>query len=235
MVRGLRAISFLSSLVLLAGLSRAAVPSPGPRGEGGESGCQFLALGVGRAEAATPPSNCCHFAGGVCGCRAGRAVCCKGQVSSSCPCAGSASRPEPQPPPVLRGGTAEVPVIQLRDLVFADQETSWPLQSGTSFRAEQRLWVWVDLHCPEGCQGQLASFGEREIRLSLYWYFDPGGGPILHEDRKAERTLRRDASPLRAAIPAVLSAGNWIAEVGYGPDRVCTRNEKCSFRVLVRP
>ena len=231
MLRGLRAFVLLISLVLPAGSSQPAIPSLAPRGAGGESQCRLLPLGARPAEAATAESNCCRFAGGVCGCRAGLAVCCKDQVLSSCPCGGAAARPGP--PSAFRGGAPENPVLQLRDLVFADQETSWPLGSGTAFRAGQRLWVWVDLQCPAACQNQLASFGEREIRLSVYWYFDPGGGPILHEDRKAERVLRRDASPLQAAIPAVLSAGNWIAEVGYGPDRVCTRDEKCSFRVRV--
>ncbi len=232
MLRGLRAFPLLLSLVLPAASSRPAIPSPEPGGRGAGSECGRLALAGGRAEAATVQSNCCHFAGGVCGCRAGRAVCCKDEVLSSCPCGGAASRPGP--PPAFRGDAPETPVLQLRDLGFGDQETSWPLLSGTPFRAGQRLWVWVDLHCPEACQNQLASLGEREIRLGVYWYFDPGGGPVLHEDRSAAHVLRRDAAPLRAAIPAVLPAGNWIAEVGYGPDRICTQDEKCSFRVRVR-
>jgi hypothetical protein len=70
--------------------------------------------------------------------------------------------------------------------------------------------------------------------VSVNWYFDPGADPILREDLRAEHVLHRAASPLRVAIPAMLPAGNWIAEIGYGPDRVCTRDEKCSFRLRVR-
>ena len=30
--------------------------------------------------------GCCSHHGGVCGCNAGRAVCCDGKLSPSCPC-----------------------------------------------------------------------------------------------------------------------------------------------------
>ncbi len=230
MVWGLHAFVLLLVLVLPGASSQPAIPSLAPAEPGAGSDCQILALGAGRAEAATAQSGCCHFAGGVCGCRAGRAVCCKGEVLSSCPCGRVGSRASPE----VRGEARETPVLRLRDLVFADQETNWPLVSTTPFRAGKPLWVWVDLHCAEACRNQLASFGEQAIRLSVHWYFDPGGDPILHEELVGERVLHRNASPLRAPIRALLSAGNWIAEVGHGPDRVCTQHEKCSFRVRVR-
>ena len=232
MVRGLLAFPVLLSLVLPGVSSRPAILSAAPGAGGADSECALLALGADHAEAAAAQGNCCRFAGGVCGCRGGRALCCKGEVLSSCPCGGAAVRPGP--PPAFRGDVRETPALQLRDLVFADQDSSWPLLRSTPFRAGQRLWVWIDLDCPEACRNQVASSGAREVRVSVHWYFDPGGDPISHEDLTAEHVLRSDASPLRAAIPAMLSAGNWIAEVGYGPDRVCTRDEKCSFRVQVR-
>jgi hypothetical protein len=232
MAQGLRAFVFLLGLALPGASGQPGIPSSAPEEPGLAGDCRLLALGAGRAEGATAQSGCCHFAGGVCGCRAGRAVCCKGDVLSSCPCGGAAARPGASPE--LRGDPRENPVLTLRDLVFAEQETNWPLVSTTPFRAGRPLWVWVDLHCPEACRNQLASFGEQEIRLSVHWYFDPGGDPISHEELTAQRALHRNASPLRAPIRALLSAGNWIAEIGHGPDRICTQDEKCSFRVRVR-
>jgi hypothetical protein len=36
------------------------------------------------------------------------------------------------------------------------------------------------------------------------------------------------------AIPVALPAGNWVAEVGYGADRVCLSDDTtCAFRLRV--
>ena len=226
MARGFRGLVLLLSL-LLAVSSHPDTLAP----DRWASECPPRALGVGRAEAAE--GGCCHFGGGVCGCRAGRAVCCKGQMSS-CPCGASAR--EESSPPTRQGPRGDEPVgpaLRLSTVVFTDQNSRPPLLSVTSFRMGQPVWVWVDLHCPDACRTQVASFGESEIALSLYWYFDPGSNPVLREDLKTERPLKLSASPLRAVIPARLMPGNWIAEIGYGPDRICTGDDpqRCSFRV----
>lgn len=228
MTRGVRGLVLLVALFLLAASNHPEAFSP----DRWASECARRVLGVGRAEAAD--GGCCHFGGGVCACRAGRAVCCKGGVSS-CPCGGSV---RPETPAVTREGPrGEGPAVQLSSVLFTDQDSQPPLVTRPSFRIGQTIWVWVDLHCPEACRTQLASFGESEIALSLYWYFDPGAGPVLREDLKTDRALKASALPLRVAIAATrLTPGNWIAEIGYGLDRICTLgDQRCSFRVRMTP
>lgn len=230
MTRGIRGVVLLLGLFLPAASNHPEDFAP----DRWASECARSVLGIGRAEAAD--GGCCHFGGGVCGCRAGRAVCCKGGVSS-CSC-GAPVRQEA--PPVTREGPRseerEGPVVQLSSVLFTDQDSRPPLLSLASFRMGQNVWVWVELHCPDVCLARLASFGESEIPLSLHWYFDPGAGPVLREDRKTDRALKTTALPLRTAIPAALTPGNWIAEVGYGADRICTRgDQRCSFRVRMTP
>ena len=230
MAHGVRWLVLLLGLLLPAASSHPEAFAP----DRWASECAGRALGAGRAEAAD--GGCCHFGGGVCGCRAGRAVCCKGGVSS-CPCGGSVRQ---EPPPatrgVPRGDEREGPVVHLSKVLFTDQDSKPPLLNLTSFRMGQNVWVWVDLRCPEACRAQLASFGESEIPLSLYWYFDPGASPVLREDLKTDRAFKASALPLRVVIPARLTPGNWIAEIAYGPDRICTwDDQRCSFRVRMIP
>lgn len=229
MTRGIRGLVLLLGFFLLAASNHPEAFAP----DRWASECARRVLGVGRAEAAD--GGCCHFGGGVCGCRAGRAVCCKGGVSS-CPCGASVRQEAPPLTRSLRGDEREGPVVQLNSVLFTDQDSKPPLLNLTSFRTGQNVWVWVDLHCPDVCRTRLASFGESEIALSLYWYFDPGAGPVLREHLKTDRALKASASPLRAVIAARLTPGNWIAEIGYGPDRICTLgDQRCSFRVRMTP
>src|SRR5262245_27063492 len=161
MKRGIRGFLFLFGLLLVAASSHPEIFAP----VRWASECARHGLGVGRAEA---NGGCCHFGGGVCGCRAGRAVCCKGGMSS-CPCGGAArSEAEPATRQGPRDDQRDGPPVQLSSVVFADQDNRLPLVSQTSFKAGQKMWVWVDLHCPDLCLTRLASFGENEISLSSH-------------------------------------------------------------------
>jgi len=197
----------------------------------GPDGCALAALGPARA-LAQAQSGCCHFAGGVCGCRGGRAQCCKGNAVSSCPC-GSTAKPEA---PRTRSDPREAPVLRLREVLFAAQNDKRPLRHSASFKVGQPLWMWVELLCPDLCLIRLATLGEPELKVSVFWYFDPGSNPLLREDLKTDYPVKTDAPPLRAVIPARLTPGDWIAEVGHGPDRICLPDDiTCSFRVRVTP
>jgi hypothetical protein len=198
----------------------------------GPDDCTLSALGPSSA-LAQAQSGCCRFAGGVCGCRGGRAQCCKGNTLSSCPC-GGAARAEPEPR--MRSDPREGPVLRLREVLFADQKSNRPLRYNASFKVGQPLWMWVELLCPDLCLIRLAGLGDPELKVSVYWYFDPGSNPLLREDLKTDHAVKTDAPPLRAVIPARLTPGDWIAEVGHGPDRICLPDDiTCSFRVRVTP
>lgn len=56
---------------------------------------------AGRDMQSSSKSGCCSWHGGVCGCRAGRVICCDGEESPSCTCHGPT--PSEPGPAALRG------------------------------------------------------------------------------------------------------------------------------------
>jgi len=190
--------------------------------------CAPFSLAAGVA-AAADQGGCCHFGGGVCGCRGGRVQCCKGNLTSSCPCG---PRATPAEGPELRGPGRDGPPLQLRTAAFTNKTTGPPLFRMTASKAGEPVWFWLELDCPGSCLKQLTTV-DPDLKVSVYWYFDPGSGPILRDDLKTDQVVAQEPEPPRVAIPVVLPAGNWIAEVGYGADRVCLKDDTCAFRLRV--
>ncbi len=179
--------------------------------------------------AAADQGGCCHFGGGVCGCQGGRVQCCKGNLTSSCPCG---PRATPAEGPELRGSDRDGPPLRLRTAAFTNKTTGPPLFRLTGAKAGEAVWLWLELDCPGPCLKQLTT-ADPDLKVTLYWYFDPGSGPILRDDLKVDQAVAPDPQPPRVAIPVSLPTGNWIAEVGYGADRVCLKDDTCAFRLRV--
>jgi hypothetical protein len=186
---------------------------------------------VGASLASANQSGCCHFGGGICGCKGGRAQCCKGNLTSSCPCGPQAA---PAQPPDLRGPGRDGPPLRLKRAAFTDKTSGPPLLRKTSTKAGEPVWLWLELDCPDACVNQLATSEDPALKVTVYWYFDPGSGPILRDDLKLDQAVPPEPPPPRVAIPVALPAGNWVAEVGYGADRVCLADDTtCAFRIRV--
>jgi hypothetical protein len=190
--------------------------------------CPPVALTATTAAAAQ--SGCCHFAGGICGCKGGRAQCCKGDLASSCPCGARATSDAPP----TRGPGRDGPPLKLKRAAFTDKTTGPPLLKKTTTKAGEPVWLWIELDCPNACVNQLVTPEDPALKLSVYWYFDPGSGPILRDDLKVDQSVAPEPQPPRVVIPVALGAGNWVAEIGYGADRVCLDDETtCAFRIRV--
>jgi hypothetical protein len=223
-------------LVLLASMLPVMLTIPATPGgpghaavEGDSAVCPPLTLAASVASA--DQSECCHFGGGICGCKGGRAQCCKGNLTTSCPCG---ARATPTDTPVLRGSGKDGPPLRIRRAAFTTKIGGPPLMRMASWKAGEPVWFWLELDCPDSCVTQLVTGSEPGLKVTLYWYFDPGSGPILRDDLRADQTVSPEPQPPQVAIPVILPAGNWLAEVGYGPDRVCMSDDTtCAFRIRV--
>ncbi len=230
----LRAVLVILASTLPMSLALPAMPSWwGHRSAVGDSRqwaltCAPITFAAGVA-AAADQGGCCHFGGGVCGCQGGRVQCCKGNLTSSCPCG---PRATPAEGPELRGPGRDGPPLLLRAAAFTNKTTGPPLFRMSASKAGEAVWFWLELDCPGPCLTQLATV-DPNLKVTLYWYFDPGSGPILRDDLKVDQVVAPEPQPPRAAIPVALPAGNWIAEVGYGADRVCLKDDTCAFRLRV--
>ena len=217
-------LTLLSTSLLWSG------PALDSVGLGALDACAPLTLGA--SVAAADQSACCHFGGGICGCRGGRVQCCKGNLTSSCPCGGQAA---PSDGPGVRGPGKDGPPLRLRQAAFTDKTSGPPFLRMTSSKEGEPVWLWLELDCAGACLSQTIAAHDRGLKVSVYWYFDPGSGPILRDDLKADLSVAPEPQPPRVAVPVALPAGNWIAEVGYGADRVCLADDTtCAFRIRVR-
>jgi hypothetical protein len=231
----LRSALLLLTLALPVTLTLPATPNwwgrPTATGDTPADACARITLAASVATAADQ-GGCCHFAGGVCGCKGGRAQCCRGNVASSCPCSGA--RVTRTDAPTLRGPERDGPPLRLREVAFTDKTTGPPLLPMTSSKQGEPVWLWLELDCPAPCLDQVTSPDDPDLKLTLYWYYDPGSGPILRDDLKIEQLVTPRPPPPRTAIPITLPAGNWITEIGYGPDRICMKDDTtCAFRLRV--